>query len=77
MTHRTPDYSDECAWPGDCGGIHVQEFTELDFEHITLQTDGHQQCDSCGVDLSDQPAGIIACPVCNSIQFVELQESAS
>jgi len=54
-------------------GYDVQEFSELDFEHITLETPAEQQCTSCGTSLAHMPAGIHSCTHCGTIQHIDIE----
>jgi predicted RNA-binding Zn-ribbon protein involved in translation (DUF1610 family) len=51
----------------------VEEYKALDFEHVTLESKPEPQCESCGTELGNMPAGIHSCPVCSSITFIELE----
>ena len=57
-------------------GYIIEEFTELDFEHITLSSalDALHvvHCHSCGTEHTVPQAGIWACDICNTVNHCDL-----
>jgi len=54
-------------------GYVVEEYTELDFENIVLESVPAPYCTACGTSLAESPAGIHQCQACGSFNFVELE----
>jgi Zn finger protein HypA/HybF involved in hydrogenase expression len=54
-------------------GIIVEEYTELDFEAVILESVPAPYCTACGTDLSEQAAGIHQCPSCGSFNHIDVQ----
>lgn len=51
----------------------VEEYTELDFEHVTLETVPTPYCTGCGAGMEEYPAGIHQCAECGSFNYVEIE----
>ena len=52
----------------------VTEYTELDFEHVVLETPPVPQCEGCDTPLESlRHAGIHKCPVCDYVQFTDME----
>ena len=51
----------------------VTEYTELDFEHVVLETVPEPYCTSCGNDMSECMAGIHQCNVCGSFNHIDIE----
>lgn len=57
-------------------GYIVEEYSELDFEHVTLGSALealHQvHCSSCGTEHSLPQAGIWSCDICDTVQHCDI-----
>ena len=54
-------------------GYQVEEYSELDFEHVVLESESRQYCSSCLTDITDQHAGIHQCPTCGSFNHIDIE----
>ena len=53
-------------------GYIVEEYTELDFEHIVLQSEPVATCEGCGTTHPEVHAGIWTCTECGTVQHWDL-----
>ena len=51
----------------------VEEYTELDFEHVVLETPAPAYCDSCNTTHEDIHAGVWQCQYCGTINHKDLE----
>ena len=57
-------------------GYEVEEYSELDFEHVTLDSNTGPivaECEACGT-LNDIPgSGVWTCDMCSAINYQEIE----
>lgn len=53
-------------------GYTVEEYNELDFENVVLESALVQSCSSCSTELDMQYTGIQTCAVCGTFNHIDM-----